>query len=271
MSLLPSQLGFGVSGAHGTALVPRGDTLRLVQAAFEGGVRVFDTAPAYGAGEAEKRLGHALRALPRDEVFITTKAGLTSTGLARRIRDFSPVAIEASLIASLSRLGLEGVDGLILHGPDPAELTDALFARLDALKSAGAFRHLGVAGRGAELDAALATGRFQLLMAPVHPFIGDDARARLVAARAGGIAVMGIEAAGAGPAPLRLPRTLADLYPLARALRSREAPAPRVAMPGALREPLRDGLADCVVMTTTRAAHLTQNLAVLTGNGHMPA
>lgn len=267
MSLLPSQLGFGVSGAHGTALVPPRDTLRLVHAAFAGGVRVFDTAPAYGAGEAEKRLGRALRELPRGEVFVATKAGVTSAGLARRIRDFSPAAIEASLNASLSRLGVEGVDGLILHGPDPAELTDALFARLDALKSAGAFRQLGVAGRGSELDAALATGRFQLLMAPVHPFIGDEACARLEAAKAGGAAVMGIEAAGAGPAPLRLPHKLADLYPLARALRSREAPAPRVVMPGALADALGDGLADCVVMTTTRSTHLADNIAAANAAG----
>ncbi|MCC5981753.1 MAG: aldo/keto reductase [Oceanicaulis sp.] len=267
MSILPSRLGFGVSGAHGTLLMPARATHLLVEQAFAGGVRVFDTAPAYGAGEAETRLGRALRDLPREQVFITTKAGVTSAGLARRIRDFSPDAIEASLTASLARMGLEGVDALILHGPDPAELTDALLARLDALKSAGAFRHLGVAGRGAELDGALGMDRFALVMAPVHPFIGAAARARLMAARAKGTAIMGIEAAGAGPAPLRLPRTPADLYAFIRTLRSGEAPSPRAAMPAALADPLKDAMADCVVMTTTRAPHLADNIAAVNAVG----
>ncbi|MFN3834547.1 MAG: aldo/keto reductase [Glycocaulis sp.] len=263
MSLLPSQLGFGVSGAHGTALVPARETAALVQQAFAGGVRVFDTAPAYGAGEAEKRLGRALRSLPRSEIFVTTKAGVTSTGLARRIRDFSPAAIERSVRASLSRLGAGGVDGLILHGPAPDELTPALLQRLEALRSAGAFKHLGVAGRDVELDAALDTGRFALLMAPAHPFIGEEARARLMKARSAGIAVMGIEAAGDGPAPLRWPRRPADLYPALRALRHRQPPAPRAQMPGALADPLREGLADCVVMTTIRRLHLEANIGAL--------
>lgn len=263
MSFLPSPLGFGVSGAHGTFLVPARSTRLLVEQAFAGGVRVFDTAPAYGAGEAEKRVGAALASLPRDQVFITTKAGVASTGLARRMRDFSPSAIERSVRTSLARLGVEGVDGLILHGPGPAELTPELFARLAALQTAGAFVHLGVAGRGGELDAALATGRFRLLMAPVHPFIGEAGMQRLRAARAGGIAVMGIEAAGAGPPPLSLPRSPADLYTLARGLRAASAPAPRAVMPGALVDPLREGLADSVVTTTTRPHHLAANIAAM--------
>lgn len=263
MTFLPSPLGFGVSGAHGTFLVPPRATRVLVEQAFTSGVRVFDTAPAYGAGEAERRLGQSLRHLPRSEVFITTKAGLSSAGLVRRIRDFSPDGIERSVHASLTRLGLEGVDGVILHGASPEELTPALLARLSDLKAAGACRFLGIAGRAGELDAALETGRFQILMAPVHPFVGEAALTRLKYARTNGVAVIGIEAAGAGPVPLRLPRKPSDLYSLARALRSPRNPAPRVAMPGALADSLKAGLADCVVMTTTRLDHLAANAAVL--------
>lgn len=267
MSILPSPLGFGVSGPHGTPLLPARRTVGLVGHAFEAGVRVFDTAPAYGAGEAERRLGAALASLPRGDVFVTTKAGVSATGLARRLRDFSPDAIERSIRASLARLRLEGVDCLILHGPDPAELSPFLLARLDALRRAGAFTHLGVAGRGGELDAALATGRFTVLMAPVHPFIGDDAKARLRRARESGATVLGIEAAGAGPAPLRLPRQPADLYALARAIRHGQGGAARVAMPGALADAVKDGLADGVVMTTTRLVHLQANAAAFHSPG----
>lgn len=103
-----SRLAFGVSGAHGTPLVTPQATRRLIARAFEGGVRVFDTAPAYGAGEAERRLGRALRDLPRDQVFVCTKAGIASEGVSGRLRDFSPAGIESSVRASLSRLGVEG-------------------------------------------------------------------------------------------------------------------------------------------------------------------
>jgi predicted oxidoreductase len=103
---LPSRIGFGVSGAHGTPLVSRAHTVAIIQEAFALGVRVFDTAPAYGAGEAERRLGEALRTLERDQVFVSTKAGLSSYGLSGRRRDFSPDAIEQSLRASLDRFSL---------------------------------------------------------------------------------------------------------------------------------------------------------------------
>jgi diketogulonate reductase-like aldo/keto reductase len=119
----PSKAGFGVSGAHGSPLVAARDTVRLLIEAFEGGVRVFDTAPSYGAGEAERRLGAAVSALGRERVFITTKAGLFSSGLSGRRRNFSPDAVEASVLASLDRLGVAGVDMLFLHGAGVHELT----------------------------------------------------------------------------------------------------------------------------------------------------
>lgn len=251
-----SRLGFGVSGAHATPLVPARATLRLIQRAFEGGVRVFDTAPAYGTGEAERRLGRALLDLPRDQVFVCTKAGITSTSFARRSRDFSPAGIETSVRASLSRLGVEGVDALFLHGPDPYELTDELFARLAALKSAGAFVRLGVTGLGPELDAAIASGRFDLMMAPVHPFLDDREEARHAAARARGLAVIAIQSAGDAPATRRIPRRPGDLYTLARSLRTATQGRGRVDPAAGVRAALARPDTDTVLVTTTRSAHL---------------
>lgn len=262
MTSLPSRLGFGVSGAHGTALVPRRATVSLIQDAFERGITVFDTAPAYGAGEAEARLGLALRGLPRDEVFVSTKAGLSSAGISRRIRDFSPDAIEASLIASLKRLGLEGLDALFLHGAGVEELTDALFNRLDALKAAGAFRLLGGAGRGGELDAALDTGRFQALMQPVHPFLDHLGEARLVRAHGEGVEVFAIETAGPGRAPLRVPKSPADLYRLARDIRRPGRDRRRVGVTDGLKAALAREEVGVALMTTTRPAHLAGNAAL---------
>ncbi|KAA5802337.1 aldo/keto reductase [Alkalicaulis satelles] len=256
-----SPLGFGVSGALGTPLVTRAEAQRLITRAFEGGVRVFDTAPAYGAGEAEQRLGQAIRSLGRERLFVITKAGIESAGLMRRRRDFSPDAIEASLTASLKRLGVEGVDGFFLHGPGGHELTDALFKRLDALKAAGAYAHLGVAGLGEELDAALGAGRFDMMMAPVHPFLDVREEARLAAARARGVRVIAIQSAGDAPVQRRLPRRPADLYALARSLRPAAPGRGRVEPVTGARAALARPEVDTVLITTTRRAHLDAHLA----------
>lgn len=111
------------------------DTADAVDVAWEGGVRYFDTAPHYGLGLAETRLGAALRKRPRDEYIISTKVGrlLVPTperahefdddgfrvpAAYRRQWDFSRDGILRSVESSLERLGLDRVDILYLHDPD---------------------------------------------------------------------------------------------------------------------------------------------------------
>ena len=115
-----SRMAFGVAGPLATRLVSSQATQDLILAAFAGGITAFDTGPAYGAGEAERRLGAALTSVPRDSVFISTKAGV----LENKTRDFSAKAISASLDRSLDRLGCDYVDALFMHGPGAAELND---------------------------------------------------------------------------------------------------------------------------------------------------
>jgi D-threo-aldose 1-dehydrogenase len=266
MLILPSRAGFGVSGAHGAPFTSSRATARLVTAAFEGGVRVFDTAPSYGTGEAERRLGRAVAALGRDHVFISTKAGLFSSDLTARRRDFSPDAIEASLRASLTRLGVPGVDLLLLHGAGAHEQTPELLDRLDALRRAGAFAHLGAAGRGAELDAAIGDPRFDAIMAPVHPFLDAEETARLAQARLAGKAVFAIETAGDAPPGLRLPRRPGDLYALAKGVRARlkgVAGRGRIAPATGFAQALNHDAVSCALFTTTRRKHLDESLAAL--------
>ncbi len=258
---LPSRIGFGVSGAHGTPLVSPAKTCALIEEAVGLGVRVFDTAPAYGTGEAERRLGRALMGLDRDSICVSTKAGLSSSGLAGRHRDFTPDGIEASVRASLDRLQLDGVDILFLHGADLDELTEALFERLNVLKSAGAFRWLGAAGRGPELGAAIQSGQFQAIMAPVHPFLSQREDQWLLDAAEAGLDVFAIETSGDSPGSVRMPRRGADVYRLAKQLR---------AAPGRGRIDVEEGLqaalhredVTCVMMTTTQSAHLKANAAL---------
>lgn len=107
-----------------------------VRAAWEGGVRYFDTAPHYGLGLCERRLGVVLRERPRDEYTISTKVGrllvenpdptgtdLESGGFAvpddlTRHYDYSRNGVRRSLDASLERLGVDRVDIVYLHDPD---------------------------------------------------------------------------------------------------------------------------------------------------------
>lgn len=255
-----SRIGFGVSGAHGTPLIRRAETIALIEQAVTSGITVLDTAPAYGAGEAERRVGAALTRVGRDRIHLMTKAGLFSHGLTGRRRDFSPDAIEASIRASLERLGVEGVDTFVLHGPHPTELTSSLFDRLASLRQAGAFEALGVAGRGAGLGEALEAGRFQAVMAPVHPFLTALEIDQLQAAFAGGIQVFAIETAGDRPPPIRAPRNPADVYRLARALRSQDPGRGRVAPMVGLKAALDLDWVTCALTTTSKHAHLNEIL-----------
>lgn len=256
-----SPLGFGVSGAHGTALVSRAQTRCLVEEAYAGGVRYFDTAPSYGAGECERRLGQALRAFRPGQVQISTKIGLSSYGLWGRRRDLTPEGVEASLRGSLERLAVEGVDLLIVHGAAPHELSWELKQRLDALRLAGAFRWLGATGRGRALDWALDAGFFDVLMAPVHPFLGADEMASLDRAREAGLGLIAIETSGDALPVLRAPRAPSDLYALAKHVRGAPPGRGRVPTPEGLRQAVQRPGVISALFTTTRSEHLRANLS----------
>ena len=104
-----------------------------VDAAWAAGVRTFDTAPLYGYGTSERRLGLALAGCPRDELVISTKVGrllVARDGAAaqetaiwsaapdlRAVFDFSADGVRRSLEASLERLGLDRID--VAHDPRP--------------------------------------------------------------------------------------------------------------------------------------------------------
>jgi D-threo-aldose 1-dehydrogenase len=130
-----SRLGLGTSPLGSLYTEVTDDEARaVIDAAWDAGVRTFDTAPHYGLGLAERRLGAALRDRPRDEFVLSTKvgrllvpdpdgAGLDPEGFAvpatsRREWDFSASGVRRSLESSLDRLGLDRVDVVYLHDPD---------------------------------------------------------------------------------------------------------------------------------------------------------
>ncbi len=136
-SLRPTALGFGGSRIAGLHRVTSEDQAQqTIGAAFDAGIRYFDTAPHYGYGLSEHRLGHYLRQQPRDSFAISTKVGkiLSSPGgeappadigswvggLPFSIKvDFSYDGIMRSYEDSLQRLGLNRVDLLLVHDMDP--------------------------------------------------------------------------------------------------------------------------------------------------------
>jgi aryl-alcohol dehydrogenase-like predicted oxidoreductase len=255
------RLGFGVSGAHGSPLVRPEVTVQLIQHAYAMGVRMFDTGPSYGAGEAERRLGEALARLPPFDPIVSTKAGILSSGLARRHRDFSPDGVRRSLEASLKRLRRARVEILWLHGPSPSELTDKLLKTLGDLRNEGRVVSVGICGRGAELDAALKTGQFTHYMAPVHAGLSTAGKERLYKLRATG-ELIGIETLSAANPRFPAPVSAGATWRLARALVgwSMSRPPTPMTVEEALCWALSEGGAHRLITTTTVLSHLEANV-----------
>jgi len=167
------------------------DAWATVDAAWELGVRYFDTAPHYGLGLSERRLGSALQARPRGDFVVSTKVGrlleplatvegLDDEGFAvpaayRRVWDFSRDGIRRSLTESLNRLRLDRVDVVYLHDPDDhvQDVLDCGFPALAELRSEGAVGAIGAGMNDAavlarlvhetEMDVVMLAGRYTLL------------------------------------------------------------------------------------------------------------
>jgi aryl-alcohol dehydrogenase-like predicted oxidoreductase len=150
--LAVSAVGLGCNnlGRPGTATESQEGTDRVVAAAVDAGITLFDVADTYGSrpGLAEERLGAALRGR-RDEVLVATKFGMDAgdaNGLdfgARGGRRY----IVASVEASLRRLGTDWIDLYQFHTPDPATPIDETLRALDDLVRAGKVRYIGHSNR----------------------------------------------------------------------------------------------------------------------------
>jgi aryl-alcohol dehydrogenase-like predicted oxidoreductase len=259
------RLGFGVGGPHGAPLIPPHHTEKLIRRAFELGVRLFDTAPSYGAGEAERRLGEAMRSLPRHQCLIATKVGITSSGIAGRSRDFSPDGVRRSLDASLKRLRDTRVDWLFLHGAHEVEMTDDLFRTLEELRYEGKVGAIGYCGRGWQLDAAIASGQFTFLMAPVHCALDPEDIERIERARAANLDLIGIEALAPSFHEWASPTSPGAVWRNIRRIKDGPRLPQHEIVPArdCLRWSLNQGAALRVIVSTTRISHLEANVAAI--------
>lgn len=118
------------------------EAIELVKKSVELGVNFFDTAPNYGFGTSEERLGKALKGVDRDQIVINTKFGHTASGDLNYASD----SIRESLEGSLRRLQMDYVDSLILHNP-PFEILDGNkndhYEVLEQLKDEGKLKAYG--------------------------------------------------------------------------------------------------------------------------------
>ncbi|MEI8240548.1 MAG: aldo/keto reductase [Actinomycetota bacterium] len=159
-----------------------------VDAAWDGGVRFFDTAPHYGHGLAETRLGRALAGRPRDEYVLASKVGRLLRHVSPRpetifrdipdvdsVFDFTRDGVLRSIDESLARLGVDRLDVVHVHDPDDfeAEALATAFPTLIELREQGVIAQVGCGMNQAEmlsrivervdLDCLLLAGRYSLL------------------------------------------------------------------------------------------------------------
>ena len=149
--------------------------VETVHAAYRNGIRYFDTAPVYGFGVSETRLGLAIQSLPRADIVISSKIGYDlvpipreelkpalwdQPGSFRAEFDYSRDAVMRSLEGTLKRLGTDYVDMVSIHDPDEAihfgpgedpyarsrfrEAMDGAYPALDELRSQGVIKAVGV-------------------------------------------------------------------------------------------------------------------------------
>ncbi|MFJ8079353.1 aldo/keto reductase [Streptomyces sp. NPDC096205] len=187
-----SELAFGGS-AIGNLFTEVTETQahEAVAAAWQRGVRYFDTAPHYGLGLSERRLGAALRERPRAQYAISTKVGrrlepsdrggddlahgFVVPATHRRVWDFSEDGVRRTLEGSLERLGLDHVDIVYLHDPDDhaEEAFREGYPALEKLRAQGVVGAIGAGMNQAEMltrfvrdtdvDVVLCAGRYTLL------------------------------------------------------------------------------------------------------------
>ncbi|MFK4208574.1 aldo/keto reductase [Streptomyces sp. NPDC030920] len=192
-----TELSFGAAaiGNLFTAVEPE-RAAAAVAAAWDEGVRYFDTAPHYGLGLSERRLGESLRDRPRDAYVLSTKVGRVldplpadatgrggdglSEGFAvpathRRRWDFSADGVRRSIEDSLERLGLDRIDIAYLHDPDDHAETafHEAYPELEKLRAQGVVGAIGAGMnqtamltrflRDTDVDVVLCAGRYTLL------------------------------------------------------------------------------------------------------------
>ncbi len=185
-----SQLGLGTAQLGGLfSSVDDNEGQHLINTAIDQGIRYFDTAPHYGKGVSEKRLGRYLSNFPRDSWVLSSKVGrllvptingedpsfVDADNSVERINDYSEYGVRRSFEESLERLGLESIEIVYIHDPDdyPEEAIREAYPALEKLRSEGLIKSIGIGMNYNEIptrminetdvDVVMNAGRYSLL------------------------------------------------------------------------------------------------------------
>jgi D-threo-aldose 1-dehydrogenase len=185
-----SRLSLGTAAIGGLyTSVSDEDCTETILTAVDNGINFIDTAPHYGKGTSERRIGRALAGRDRSTFVISTKIGrllvpsttdiddffMDADNTVERKFDFSASGVRQSLEGSLERLGMDSVEVLFIHDPDEnadAAIIEA-YPELDRMRSEGIIKAIGVGMNQCEtptrviketdIDMVLIAGRYSLL------------------------------------------------------------------------------------------------------------
>ena len=191
------------------------EAVNTVAYALDHGISIVDTAPLYGRGRAERRVGLALAGRQRDSYLLSTKVGrVLNQAETDFVYDFSADGVLRSFESSLERLGVDHIEILHIHDPDgvddAAAALRSAFPALLRLREEGAIKAIGsgmnqwqiwdpfVRSEELDFDLFLLAGRYTLLEQGALDFL-DLCLEKQIGILAGGVYNSGILATGPGP------------------------------------------------------------------------
>lgn len=133
----------GEGAGYGFGDITEADAISLLDYAYDRGVRIFDTAPIYGFGTSEKRIGEAFKS-KREDVFIVSKSGVTWHDNMRVDMTNDPVVTKKMLEQSLRDLQSDYIDLYMIHWPDEKVDIRRPLEVLAKAKSEGKIKHIGL-------------------------------------------------------------------------------------------------------------------------------
>ncbi|KAA0695749.1 aldo/keto reductase [Neorhizobium sp. P12A] len=295
-----SRLGFGASGL-GTLYrdVTEAQAAEVLDQAYEAGMRYFDSAPLYGHGLSELRLGRFLRTIDRGTVTVSTKVGrymvppfgerveygLWASPLRLKpVFDYSYAGTMRSLEQSANRLGIADFDLIYIHDVDRFthgdayerrfnEAIEGCYRALDDLRKAGHIKAIGVGVnesdvatrfiKACSLNAVMMAGRYTLLDRGAEADLLPEAERRGVEIVVAGVFNSGILAAGPASAAATFDYGAPPAEVVARA-KAIEQICNRHGVPlqaAAIQFPFRNPFVSAAVLGMSQPERIAENLA----------
>lgn len=160
----------GEGGGYGFGEISEGAAIDLLHEAYEGGIKIFDTAPIYGFGLSEKRMGIAFKNT-RENVFLVSKSGVTWHENKRVDMNNDPKIAEKMLEQSLRDLNTDYIDLYMVHWPDSKFDIRRTVEVLSKAKHQGKIKHIGLCNTNIdELNKAFEVDRIEVVQSEFNLF-----------------------------------------------------------------------------------------------------